>query len=171
MLVAQSCPALHDTMDYSPPGSSVHGILQARILEWVAISFSSINNIWKQPNSLKPFLRTITTTCANFPITHTFLFPNHHTKDISVKRHCLSKVLYFWSLTTVLTLPSVNLHSNLCLASFTQVLIILSLSLLMQIISQNTIIVCAWQCNSCDHCNITVGKQRDLYLVRYLQFT
>ena len=38
--VAQSCPALCDPMDCSPPGSSVHGILQARILEWVAISFS-----------------------------------------------------------------------------------------------------------------------------------
>ena len=38
--VAQSCPTLCDPVDYSPPGSSVHGILQARILEWVAISFS-----------------------------------------------------------------------------------------------------------------------------------
>ena len=40
MLVPQSCPTLCDSMDYSPPGSSVHGILQARMLEWVAISFS-----------------------------------------------------------------------------------------------------------------------------------
>ena len=39
-VVAQSCPTLCDPMDYSPPGSTVHGILQARILEWVAISFS-----------------------------------------------------------------------------------------------------------------------------------
>ena len=39
-LVLKSCPTLHDPMDCSPPGSSVHGILQARILEWVAISFS-----------------------------------------------------------------------------------------------------------------------------------
>ena len=38
--VAQSCLTLCDPMDYSPPGSSVHGISQARILEWVAISFS-----------------------------------------------------------------------------------------------------------------------------------
>ena len=37
--VAQSCPTLRDPMDYSLPGSSVHGILQARILEWVAIPF------------------------------------------------------------------------------------------------------------------------------------
>ena len=38
--VAQSCPTLCDPMDCSPPGSSVHGIFQVRILEWVAISFS-----------------------------------------------------------------------------------------------------------------------------------
>ena len=36
----QSCPALCDPMDCSPLGSSVHGILQARILRWVTISFS-----------------------------------------------------------------------------------------------------------------------------------
>ena len=38
--VAQSCPTLSDPTDSSPPGSSVPGILQARTLEWVAISFS-----------------------------------------------------------------------------------------------------------------------------------
>ena len=38
--VAQSCPTLWDPMDCSIPGSSVHGIFQARVLEWVAISFS-----------------------------------------------------------------------------------------------------------------------------------
>ena len=38
-LVAQSCPTLCDPMDCSPPVSSIHGISQARILEWVAISF------------------------------------------------------------------------------------------------------------------------------------
>ena len=38
--VAQSCHTLCDPMDCSPPGSYVHGIFQARILEWVAISFS-----------------------------------------------------------------------------------------------------------------------------------
>ena len=39
-IVTQSCPILCDPMDYSPPGSSVHGILQARILESVDIPFS-----------------------------------------------------------------------------------------------------------------------------------
>ena len=40
VLVAQLCPTPCDPMDNSLPGSSVHGILQARILEWVAIPFS-----------------------------------------------------------------------------------------------------------------------------------
>ena len=40
VLVTQSCPILRDPMDCSWPGSTVHGILQARILEWIAISFS-----------------------------------------------------------------------------------------------------------------------------------
>ena len=38
--VAQSCPSLFDPMNCNLPGSSFHGIFQARILEWVAISFS-----------------------------------------------------------------------------------------------------------------------------------
>ena len=38
--VTQSCPTLPDPMDYSLPGFSVHGIFQASVLEWVAISFS-----------------------------------------------------------------------------------------------------------------------------------
>ena len=41
----QSCPTLCDPMDSSPPSSPVHGILQARILEWTAISFSIWNLI------------------------------------------------------------------------------------------------------------------------------
>jgi len=40
VLVAQTCPTLCDSMNCSPPGSSVHGIIQSRILECVAIPFS-----------------------------------------------------------------------------------------------------------------------------------
>ena len=40
VLVTQACPAVYDPMDCNSPGSPVHGILLARILEWVAISFS-----------------------------------------------------------------------------------------------------------------------------------
>ena len=44
--VIQSCPTLNDPMDWSPPGSSVHGIFQARVVEWVAIAFSKICLGW-----------------------------------------------------------------------------------------------------------------------------
>ena len=50
----QSCPILCDPIDGSPPGSSVPGILQARTLEWVAISFS---NAWKWKVKVKSFSR------------------------------------------------------------------------------------------------------------------
>ena len=42
--VAQSCLTLRDPMDCSPPGSSIHGIFQARVLEWVASAFSEWNS-------------------------------------------------------------------------------------------------------------------------------
>ena len=41
--VAQSCPTLSSPMDCSLPGSSIHGISQARVLEWGAIAFSTVN--------------------------------------------------------------------------------------------------------------------------------
>ena len=47
--VAQSCPTLSGPMDCSPPGSSVHGIFQARVLEWGAIAFyylSALYYLW-----------------------------------------------------------------------------------------------------------------------------
>ena len=44
MEVAQSCSTLSDPMDCSLPGSSIHGIYQARLLEWVAIAFSRMNS-------------------------------------------------------------------------------------------------------------------------------
>ena len=50
----QSCPTLSDLIDGSPPGSPVPGILQARILEWVAISFS---NAWKRRVKVKSLSR------------------------------------------------------------------------------------------------------------------
>ena len=52
----QSCRTLCDPMDSSPPGSSVHGILQERILEWVAISFSVSISIKRQSIFTSPGL-------------------------------------------------------------------------------------------------------------------
>ena len=48
-MCAQSCLTLCDPKDYSPPGSSVHGIFQARILQWVAISFSRSSSQPREP--------------------------------------------------------------------------------------------------------------------------
>ena len=60
----QSCPALRDPMGCSPPGFSVHGILQARKLEWVAISFSR-----GLPNSgIKPASPTL--QAESLPLSH-----------------------------------------------------------------------------------------------------
>ena len=42
--VTQSCPILRDPMDCSPPGSSVHGIFQARVLEWGAIALALLSS-------------------------------------------------------------------------------------------------------------------------------
>ena len=51
--VAQSCPTLSTPMDCGPPGSSVHGIFQARVLEWGAIAFS-IDGILKSKDITLP---------------------------------------------------------------------------------------------------------------------
>ena len=50
--VAKSCPTLHDPMDCSRPSSSVHGVLQARTLEWVANSFSRGSSRSRDPTSV-----------------------------------------------------------------------------------------------------------------------
>ena len=55
VLVIQSCPPHCDPMDCSPPGSSVPGILQARVLEWVVITFSKASS---QPRNGSPVSRT-----------------------------------------------------------------------------------------------------------------
>ena len=55
--VTQSCPTLSDPMDCSPPGSSVHGIFQARVLEWGAIAFSTAQHTaCKIDNALVSYL-------------------------------------------------------------------------------------------------------------------
>ena len=72
--VAQSCPTLSDPMDGSPPGSSIHGVFQARELEWgaIAFSYSYLNKrVWVntlvlwQLNSLKLFPLKVCNKIAN----------------------------------------------------------------------------------------------------------
>ena len=77
--VTQSCPTLSDPMDCSLPGSSVHGIFQARVLEWGAIAFSNIEwyhdtillllfSCWVVSNFCDPPMDT------TFPINYPFIF-------------------------------------------------------------------------------------------------
>ena len=69
VLVTQSCLTLYDHMDCSLPGSSVHGILQTRILEWVAISFSNVNfSRGSLVAKLCPTLKTPQTAACQAPL-------------------------------------------------------------------------------------------------------
>ena len=77
--VAQSCPTPRDTMDCSPPGSSSHGICQARVLEWVAIAFSgtltSFHQIIGTPRNLEILVVILKL------LQHKIVFMNPHTKQ------------------------------------------------------------------------------------------
>ena len=84
--VAQSCPTLSDPMDCSPPGSSTHGILQARVLEWVAIGYTLTENISnlryaddttlmaKSEEELKSLLMKVFPSASSFKIAHIMQF-------------------------------------------------------------------------------------------------
>ena len=57
--VAQSCLTLRDPMDYRLPGSSIHGIFQAKVLEWVSIAFSNLYTILLYINIYYMFIQHI----------------------------------------------------------------------------------------------------------------
>ena len=71
--IAQSSPTLSDPMDCSPPGSSVYGIFQARVLEWGAIAFS--NKIVYTLFYLEPTKMLKESHCKSFPPNLIALFP------------------------------------------------------------------------------------------------
>ena len=62
--VTQSCPTLCDPMDYSLPGSSICGVFQARILEWVAISFSRRSSPPRDRTQVSQTAGRLFTVCA-----------------------------------------------------------------------------------------------------------
>ena len=85
--VAQSCPTLSDPIDYSLPGSSVHGIFQAGVLEWGAIAFSLFRMLATPPNLVSATnIRCLFSTLScgslikylykSFPINIFFWFPD-----------------------------------------------------------------------------------------------
>ena len=76
--VTQLCPTLHNPMDCSPPGSAVPGILQARVLEWVAIAFPVSSEELSQKSSAN-------LSWCSFEVAYvrlTFIFRNFHLKNI-----------------------------------------------------------------------------------------
>ena len=74
--VAQSCLTLCNPMDYSLPGSTVHGIFQARILEWIAISFSSISSQPRDWTRVSRIVSRCFTIWAIREVFHKWLYSN-----------------------------------------------------------------------------------------------
>ena len=74
--VTQLCPTLSDPMDCSPPGSSVHGIFQARVLEWVAIAFSEEQHTTSEM-SLNGEIKFISTLAIGVWIFHIGIIVHH----------------------------------------------------------------------------------------------
>ena len=93
--VAQLCPTLRDPMDCSLPGSSVHGIFQASVLEWVAIAFSES---YSGKESIFRGIKKPTSVCASFRLWHWYLAYSQNPKvlthiwDIRVFLFCFGSV-------------------------------------------------------------------------------
>ena len=114
----QSCPTLCDPIDGSPPGSLVPGILQARTLEWVAISFS---NAWKWKVKVKLFScvrlsATPWTIAHHAPPSmgpsrreHWSLVPLPSPILVIVVFKCLSEISKSWSFLSLIVLTALSL--------------------------------------------------------------
>ena len=90
--VAQSCPTFSDLMDCSLPGSSVHGIFQARVLEWVAIAFSEYTS--SQPLSVLYMIHI-------YLVNYILLF-----KDLQILRHYQNCIYQVNGSTSLFVSPS-----------------------------------------------------------------
>ena len=108
--VAQSCPTLSDPMDCSLPGSSVHGIFQARVLEWGAIAFSALLFTWGQtmvevmngdlPQKI-PWMYCYTQCpqpCSRPPPTHAFIRDSWTPTGKCTTVSCGVTIPFFWVL-------------------------------------------------------------------------
>ena len=99
-LGTQSCPTLCDPTDSSPPGSSVHGIFQARILEWVAMPSSRESSdpgikpkLLASPALASKFFTSGATVGAGGPIPRLFspASSNHETSHLVLREKCFQK--------------------------------------------------------------------------------
>ena len=127
--VAQSCPTLWDPVDYSPPCSPVHGIFQARVLEWVAISFSrdriQVSCIVKQDalpseppgKSLSQIRTTLKTTLKNFMFYISYVYTymvlyqvwTMYLNSQSLRKHFSKLVKYFKNLKKIIYISNLKL--------------------------------------------------------------
>ena len=127
----QSCPTLCDPVDCSPPGSSIHGIVQARTLEWAAIAFSSA---WKWEVKVKSLSRarlcaTPWTAAHQAPPSMGFSgqehwsgvplpSPNSHPSECKIAYHCHFSLRFLngcWIIgSTVPQHYDIALNSNFC---------------------------------------------------------
>ena len=96
VLVTQSCPTLCDPVDCRSPGSSVHGILQARILEWVAIPFSRLIFMTQGSNLHLLHCWQIVYSRDSWPQTRFFRLEDIWV-NILTKRHCWNELCYLVS--------------------------------------------------------------------------
>ena len=119
----QSCLTLCDPIDDSPPGSPVPEILQARILEWVAISFS---DAWKWKVKVKSLsrVRLLVTPCtAAYQAPHPWDFPG---KSTGVGCHCLPFTCHFihqyWTILITVDLCILIFSIKLSLSCFSEIL-------------------------------------------------
>ena len=111
----QSCPTLCDPIDCNPPGSSVHGILQARILEWVAISYSRGSSRPRDRTQISyvscigsqvlyhycylasPFLSMLTILVISSDLISLLYMPSHSFKTCKFYVSILHLYLKFWT--------------------------------------------------------------------------
>ena len=99
--VAQWCPTLLDPMDCSPPGSSVHGIFQARVLEWSAIAFSEPLWLHCLKNQWDCFAnKGAHRQSYGFSSSHAWMWELDHKEGWALKNWC------FWTVVLEKTLES-----------------------------------------------------------------
>ena len=108
--VSQSCPTLSDPMDWSPPGSSIHGIFQARVLEWRTIAFSIYIYIYSYPSWF------IVGYWIKFPVPHSrMLLLVHH---IYNTLHCMNSKLSILSSNLLHSFQTLDNHKLRILSLF-----------------------------------------------------
>ena len=149
VLVAQSCPTLCSPMDYSSPGSSVHGVLQARILEWVAIPFS------RRSSQLRDRTRVSLTACRFFTIWATREACKIQAEDWLILK-ILQWIIILWN--TVLGYPNLSLYNRLVFFSYWIIIsfCIINISLLYY---YHFILLLKWHIHIADDLGNTTNKQ------------